>query len=142
MAGEREEFERFLSGERPPADLSYPWLDKVANGVRAGKSFQRVHVVRRPLSDYLRYEFEWGYAFNVKAGEDVRILDLTGKPDPGLPDHDFWLFDDATIVRMLYRFDGAQIGRELIENPNIVEYEHYKSAALKDSVPFTEYWQS
>jgi hypothetical protein len=30
MADEQEEFERFLSGEKPPADLHYPWLDKVA----------------------------------------------------------------------------------------------------------------
>ncbi len=39
-------------------------------------------MLRTPLSDYLRYECEWGYTYNVTAGEDVRILDLATAP-PG-----------------------------------------------------------
>ncbi|MCP2335791.1 DUF6879 family protein [Actinomadura rupiterrae] len=141
MPDEQEEFERFLAGEKPPADLHYPWLDKVTDGTASGKRFLRVHVVTRPLSDYLRYEFEWGYAFNVRAGEDIRILDVTGEPDPGLPDHDFWMFDEATVVRMLYRPDGTQIGRELVERPDIDAYRRYRDLALKGAVPFQEYWR-
>ncbi|MCD0450445.1 hypothetical protein LO762_14780 [Actinocorallia sp. API 0066] len=141
MPDEQEEFERFKAGEKPPKDLHYPWLDKVANAARTGRTIQRVHVVEQPLSDYLKYEFEWGYAFNVRSGEDIRILDLTGKPNPGLPDHDFWMFDEESVVRMLYRPDGTQIGRELIGKPDIEMYRRYRDVALHGAVPFLEYWQ-
>jgi hypothetical protein len=69
----------------------------VTEGVKAGKLFQRVHVVTSPLSDYLKYEFAWGYVFNARAGEDIRILDLAHQADPGLPAHDSWLFDNTTV---------------------------------------------
>jgi len=46
----------------------------IGDAVRAGKVFQRVHVVREPLTDYLRYEFGWSYPPYVEAGEDIRIL--------------------------------------------------------------------
>jgi Family of unknown function (DUF6879) len=140
MSDEEEEFQRFLSGEKPPADLRYPWLDKLARAMKAGKTVQRVHVVKRPLSNYLRYEFEWGYAFNVQEGEDVRVLDITDKGTQSLPDHDFWFFDETTVVKMLYRPDGTQIGRELVENPDLDEYKEYRDIALDGAIPFREYW--
>jgi hypothetical protein len=140
MADEEEDYSRFLAGEHPPADLHYPWLDDVAEAVRSGKTFQRVHVVRRPLSGYLRFEFAWGYAFNVRAGEDIRILDLTDKPNPGLPDHDFWFFDEQHVVKMLYQADGTQVARELVESPDIDLYKGYRKVALSGAVPFEEYW--
>src|SRR5215472_2192629 len=112
------ELRRFQAGEKPPADYHYGWLDTVATAGAAGKSMRRVRVVRRPLSDYIRYEIEWGFLYNVAAGEDIRVLDLSDRPGAELPDHDFWLFDERAVVKMLYRPDGTQIGRELVEEPN------------------------
>ena len=140
MPGEADELRRFLGGEKPPEGYHYGWLDTVAAARAAGKTVSRVRVVRRPLSDYIRYEFEWGFAYNVPAGEDIRVLDLTHRPDPGLPDHDFWLFDEAVVVRMLYRSDGTQIARELVEHPDIGAYLRYRDAASRDAVPFGDYW--
>jgi hypothetical protein len=140
MPGEREEFARHLAGERPPSDLHYRWLDTVAEGVKAGKSFQRVHVVTSPLSDYLEYEFAWGYVFNVRAGEDIRILDLAHQADPGLPTQDFWLFDDTTVVRMDYNEHGVQLGRELMEGVDPAPYIEWKHLALAHAQPFEQYY--
>ena len=140
MPDEQDEYQRFLAGEKPPADLHYSWLDRVAHFRATGREIQRVHVVTRPLSDYLRYEFTWAYAFNVKAGEEIRILDLTGKDNPGLPSEDFWMFDERRVVRMMYRPDGSQIGRELLDIPDIEQYVKYRNVALAMSVPFEEYW--
>jgi hypothetical protein len=139
MPGEREEFARHLAGERPPADLHYRWLDTVAEGTKAGKVFQRVHVVRSPLSSYLEYEFAWGYVFNVRAGEDIRILDLAYMADPGLPDQDFWLLDDTTVVRMDYTAKGVQIGRTLLEE-DPEPYVAWKRVALAHAQPFADYY--
>lgn len=139
MPQERENLSRWRAGERLPDDYWSPWMERVAGYVRTGRSIGRVHVVRRPLSEYLRFEFDWYYAHHVRAGEDIRILDLTDAPDPGLPDHDFWLFDEKRVVQMLYRPDGTQIGRELIEDPDIAAYVGYRDAALRHAVPFTAY---
>jgi uncharacterized protein DUF6879 len=140
MAGEEEEFNRFLQGETPSEDYDYPWRDFVQEATSQGKTIERVHVVTPPLSDYLRYQFEWGYAYTVPVGEDVRILDLSTTPNPGLPEEDFWIFDDA-VVRMLYRPDGTQIGRKLVEDPDaLATYERYRKLAIKHSVPFNTYW--
>ena len=140
MPGEADELRRFRAGEQPPADYHYGWLDTMANARRAGKTVRRVRVVRRPLTDYIRYEFAWGFVYNVEAGEDIRVLDLTDHLGPKLPDHDFWLFDDTTVVKLLYRPDGTQIGRELLANPDLDAYLSWRDAAWQAAVPFRDYW--
>jgi hypothetical protein len=112
----------------------------MANASRAGKIVRRVRVVRRPLTDYIRYEFAWGFVYNVEAGEDIRVLDLTDQPGPDLPDHDFWLFDDATVVKLLYRSDGTQEGRELLQDPDLDAYLRLRDATWQVAVPFRDYW--
>ena len=76
----------------------------------------------------------------MEAGEDVRILDLTDQPDPGLPAQDFWLFDDSAVVRMDYDADGTQLGRELLEGIDPAPYVAWKHLALEHAEPFTENW--
>ncbi len=87
-----------------------------------------MHVVRRPLTDYLRYEFAV-YRRTVEVGEDVRILDLTDQSDPGLPAQDFWLFDDTAVVRMDYDSEGTQLGCELLEKVDPAPYVARKQFA-------------
>ncbi len=139
MPGEADELRRFRAGEKPPADHHYGWLDTMAAARAAGKTVRRVRVVRRPLTDYIRYEFEWGFVYNVAAGEDIRVLDLTDGPGPVLPDHDFWLFDESTLVKLLYRSDGTQIGRELVADPDTDAYLSWRDAAWQEAVPFRDY---
>ncbi|MGH3739069.1 MAG: DUF6879 family protein [Micromonosporaceae bacterium] len=69
----------------------------------------------------------------------MRILDLTDQPIPGLPDQDFWLFDESKVVRMDYESDGTQIGRELLEDADPAPYVAWKQLALAHAVPFAEY---
>lgn len=138
MPGEEEEFQEFLATGELHIDADDRWLTRVRNYRATGRRIGRVHVLTRPLSDYLRYEFA-AYAYNVDAGEDVRILDLTGKDDPGLPDQDFWMFDGSKVVDMRYRPDGTQIGRELLESPDLDLYRHWRDLAVSLSVPFAEY---
>lgn len=139
MPQEQDAITRFRAGERLPASHRSGWMDRVAGYASTGRSIGRVHVVRRPLSEYLKFEFEWYYRHHVTVGEDVRILDVTDSPVAGLPDHDFWMFDDKSIVKMLYRPDGTQIGRYLIDQPDISEYIQYREIALAHSVPFLQY---
>ena len=138
MPDEQDEIRDFLAGRLPPDGYHYDWLDTVKEAAQKGRPIQRVRVVTRPLNEYVRYEFAYGYDFNVPAGEDIRIVDAT-ESDPGLPAEDFWLFDEATVVRMLYRTDGTQIGRELVESPDLTQYLGWRDLALAHSVPYAEY---
>src|SRR6266581_5523817 len=74
--GEVEELRAFREGRpRPPRNPdTNAWLRNVADKTAIGCTWRRVHVVDRPLSEYLRFEFI-GYEENIAAGEDVRIAD-------------------------------------------------------------------
>jgi hypothetical protein len=137
---EEEEFQQFLAGEPPPPDSDdTDWIRRVRAYVADGKHVGRVHLVTPPLTDYLRYQFEWGYEFQVAAGEDVRILDLTRTENPGVPEQDFWLFDDETVVLMHYDVDGTQLGRERLVDVDVSPYRRYMELAREHGVPYLTY---
>lgn len=139
MPDESEEFEQFLRGEPLPNPYDYPWRDEVKKYVDQGIYVGRVHVVVPPITDYLRYQFEWGYAHTVPVGEEVGIIDLSKIPNPGLPDEDFRLLDD-NVIRLLFNPDGTLAGRELVEGPEAARYENYHRLAVDAAVPFQSYW--
>ncbi|MCG6494877.1 DUF6879 family protein [Kitasatospora sp. A2-31] len=138
MPDEDEEYREFLTTGELHIPDDDPWLTRVRHFRETGRTISRVRVLTRPLSDYLRYEFA-AYAFNVAAGEEIRILDLTDRQNPGLPDQDFWMFDGVSVVDMQYRPDGAQVGRELLANPDLKQYRRWRDLAISMSVPFLEY---
>lgn len=139
MPAEQDSVRRFLAGEPVPEGHNSEWHATVRANIAAGKTMQRVRVVRRPLTNYQRYGFAWSVPGNVAAGEDIRVLDLTGKPLPPLPTFDFWLYDEKTVARLDYHMDGTQIGRELVEDADLTQYFEWRDYALKHSVPFLEY---
>jgi hypothetical protein len=138
MPEEQDTIRRFLAGEAPSRDYHYGWMDTVAAAAAAGRPIQRVRVLSRPLSDYIRFEFAYGYDFSNSSGEDIWIADMTDN-NSGLPAEDFWMFDESAVVRMLYREDGTQIGRELVEEPDLAQYLKWRDIALASSVPYAEY---
>ena len=98
----------------------------------------RVRVLRQPVTDYARSQFAWSIPGNIAAGEDIRILDLTGQ-DLALPDQDFWLFDETTVVHLNFRPDGTLIDRERVENVDVTKYLEWRDIAIEHSVSFEEY---
>ena len=138
MPGEADELRRFRAGEKPPADYHYGWLDTMAAARAAGKTVRRVRVVRRPLTDYIRYEFEWGFVYNVAAGEDIRVADLTEYPGLAHLKRDFWLFDSETVLLQYYDQEGRFQDSEL--RSDVAAYCcRARDAALNASIPLTEY---
>ncbi|MEU7635443.1 DUF6879 family protein [Streptomyces sp. NPDC039016] len=133
---EREEIARFLAGE----DMGPEWSDNpwVRSMTDKGKQVSRVHVLTSPLTDYLRYELA-AYPGNIEAGESIGIVDLAERPVTGLPDHDFWLFDDRQVYRMHYTEYGAFIGAELLPPDELGAYQGYRDVALTHAVPFADY---
>jgi hypothetical protein len=137
---EAERIKSFLAGERLAANYRSSWTDRLAEHRQHGRTVGRVHAVARPLSDYLRFEFMY-YRPHAKAGEEIRILDVTDRKNPLGDAQDFWLFDGSTVVLMHYEPDGTQIGRELYEG-DPTPFREYRRIAIAQSVPFEEYVES
>jgi hypothetical protein len=138
VASEDDEFQGFLASGQLAIPDDDQWLVRLREFRASGRWVGRVHVLRQPLSDYLRYEFAV-YSHTVRAGEDVRILDLSGQADSGLSASDFWLFDDRHVVRMDYDVEGRQLGRELLQDIDPAPYIAWKRQALELAVPFLDY---
>ena len=140
MPAEADTFRSFLAGDPKPDGFNAAWHQSIRDHAAAGRTFTRAKVVRQPLTDYSRYLFSWAIPSNVEAGEDYRIVDLTNRT-LDLPEQDFWMFDESTVVHLNYRPDGTQINRTLVENPHLSKYLRWRDLALAESLPFAE-WNS
>lgn len=139
MPQEEEEFRAFRTGVRiDPHAISNEYTDRLRRQAVEGRPQGRVHVVSRPLSDYIRFEFSRYYAPHVLAGEQIRILDVTDRPNPLVGAQDFWMFDRTEVVLMHYESDGRQISREVYEG-DLAPFIEYQRIAIAESVPFEEY---
>ncbi|MFI9553163.1 DUF6879 family protein [Nonomuraea endophytica] len=136
------DYERFLRGEPDPTlERKQPWLDHLRRERESGILRHRVHLLRTPLTDYLRYECEWGYVFNAAAGENIGILNLTEHPEPDdIPDHDFWLIDDQFPVRMHYDIDGRFLGAKPAEPKALPRYQRARDILTASAEPFGTWW--
>ncbi|GAA0507467.1 hypothetical protein GCM10011581_20800 [Saccharopolyspora subtropica] len=138
MPGEQESLRLWRAGKPKPEGHNAAWHETVRSLVAAGKSIGRVRTVRQPLTEYQQYQRDWGIPGNIAAGEDIRILDLTGL-DLDLPSQDFWIFDGVTVVDVNFRPDGTLINVDKLENPNVDQYIRWQETALAHSVPFNEW---
>jgi uncharacterized protein DUF6879 len=145
VSSDGDDFERYLAG-LPGPDMSRkgPWMDVIRNEVAEGKHTYRVHVVRPPLTDYLRFDFEWGYVYNEQAGEHIGILDLAERDCPeSLIFQDFWLIDDEHLVLMQYDDAGRYAGARPVTSPGeLARYRACARAAWTAAQPFGEYWRN
>jgi hypothetical protein len=133
---------RYLAGDPEPSmTVKGPWLKRLAQERAEGKRRSRVHVLRSPLCDYLRYECEWGYRYTASAGEEIFILDLTEEPTPdGLIEADFLILGDAHVVLVHYDDEDRFVGAEPLPPGVLPSYLRCRAAALRAAIPFTDYW--
>ena len=143
-AANEDDVRAVLSGEPRPANpLGDKWAARIRTDCVAGKTWQRVHVIEEPLTDYLRYELAV-YAKNVAAGDDVRVISVhRGDWPPGVPRHDWWLFDDTDLWLMSYDPTGAFLATEQIDDPaQVDQHRRWRDAAVAASSPWSAYMTS
>ena len=137
VSQERDEFAKFLAGDVVEPDDAWPSV--IRREVARGLHTYRVHVLRRPLTDYLRYEL-WGYQANAAAGEHIRILDSTDIPRPSdVPDEDFWLIGEEHGIRMEYDIDGMFVGAHVAGAEDVAMYRRGRDAAWHAGIGLDEY---
>jgi len=135
----------FLAGEPlpPPGPGKRADLRLITQLHQAGRLVQRVHVVDRPLSDYVRYELAV-YAENEAAGEDVRIADRSAHPQLAGLDGDFVVFDAETSAASVIIFDYSKNGRlrsykYAAGRKTVSRHRDRYALALERSVPLSEF---
>ena len=145
VPAEGSDFARYLAGEvAPTPERRQRWLSRLADEVARGLRRRRVHAVHLPLSDYLRFECEWSYALNPY--EDIRILELDNRAD--LVEHlieaaggDFFLADDAHLIRLRYTADNQPLGAEADSSPEqVAVYRDIAARLWSAAVPFARWW--
>ncbi|MFE6866470.1 DUF6879 family protein [Kitasatospora sp. NPDC057692] len=140
-SGGVDAYRAFLAGEPQPEDYrTAGWVGTVAEATHGGKRMYRVHVLSRPLTDYLRFELAWGYHRNMAVGEEFFILDTTGRDNPIPQAPDFWLFDDEAVAAMTYDGNGKYLGADFPDASRLDEFRAYRDTAMAHSVPFAEWW--
>ena len=122
--------------ERSVATNGY--LAQVARAALAGKHWSRIHVVDRPLSEYLRYQLV-SYVESAAAGEEILIASREASPDLAGLQEDFWLFDEGhrseLAVILDYSDEGEFTGaREVREAADIDTCRQAKAVALRHAV--------
>jgi hypothetical protein len=140
---EQPRLRAYLAGE--PYDASSEptqWLDDIQQRVADGIAFYKVRVVAGPLTAYERWECEWSYPATERVGQRTFILDLAEIADlPLLTDYDWWMFDDAVVLKMHYADDGSFVGAESLDDADVVaDHVKHKATALAAAVAFNDYW--
>jgi hypothetical protein len=143
-----DDYHRYLSGaDAPNAAAKQPWLDMLAADTAAGRIWRKVHVVQGALSDYERYEFEFGFAYNAPAGEQCRILDAEGPLSPdsvaalaGLGE--FFVADGEHVLRNVYDSDHRFVGSHVVYGDEAVALRAVVGMLWDCSTPFAQWWSA
>ena len=144
-SGEDEAFTAFLAeAAQPPLDADdLDYLGSVRAARQRGARWQRVHVIREPLTDYLRFELTWEYGPNVDAGEEVGLV-VVGADEPwphDLPqERDFTLIDSRILFEQVYAPDGVWLGIEEVTNGDrIAQARRWRDVALRRAQSWASY---
>ena len=125
-------------------ELVASWLETLRSRTAAGRSWRNVHVVREPLNTYLRYAFEWGYANNQQAGQDIRVLSTDNSVAGRLVFEvgDFWVVDHSKIVLMHYAEDGSFVGASRGAPEHFAVYAGLAEMLWESATPFFTWWSA
>lgn len=146
VPSEGSDFARYLAGEAAPTpERRQRWLSRLADEVARGLHRRRVHAVHLPLSDYLRFECEWSYARNPY--EDIRILELNDRADLQqlieAAGGDFFLADDAQLIRLHYIAENRPVGAEADSSPEqVAVYRDIAARLWSAAAPFARWWSA
>lgn len=143
VASDGDDFHRYLTGApAPTVPGKAEWLQRLRDDAAAGKTRRNVHVVREPLNDYLRYQFEWCYVPNAAAGQQIRVLSLNDTPAaaPVMALGDFSVIESVHAVRMRYAADGSYEGAAVIGDDAATSYRTLAELAWNLATPFADWW--
>jgi hypothetical protein len=139
VAGEDEPLGRWLRGE--PDDYAWhaDWLGFVRRATVAGVVVQRVRLASVPHTDYIRWGLDVS-PLNIGAGEDIRYLPRHLATGIRLPDEDYWLLDDDTLILSVFSADGRTGGFAWPASPELLgQCVAVRDQVLERAIPYAQY---
>lgn len=118
VAAEDEPFGRWLRGEPDDYAWHQDWLSFLRQATAAGVMVQRARLASVPHTAYIRWGLDVS-PFNIEAGEDIRYLPRNLTTDIELPDEDYWLLDDDTLILSVFSPDGRTGGFAREPDPEV-----------------------
>ena len=112
---EKNDYEYFLKYKKLPNwfwDWD-DWYDVIQQAKMRWAIMQRVHIIQFPISPYISFEIEV-YKKSIMAWEE--IFYVPSEKCPIKVESDFWMFDDATVLKMHYDKDGSFLNFEEIKD--------------------------
>jgi len=119
VAAEDEPFGRWLRGEPDDYAWHQDWLGFLRQATAAGVAVQRVRLASSPHTDYIRWGLDVS-PLNIEAGEDIRYLPRHVADDIKLPEDDYWLLDDDTLILSVFSADGRTGGFARESSPELL----------------------
>jgi len=139
VAAEDEPFGRWLSGEPDDYAWHQDWLNFLRQATAAGVVVQRVRLASVPHSDYVRWGLDVS-PLNIEAGEDIRYLPRHLTVGIKLPDEDYWLLDDDTLILSVFSPDGRTGGFAREPDPELLRQCLIARDQLWDrAIPYAQY---
>ncbi|HEX3784332.1 MAG TPA: hypothetical protein VHX38_32135 [Pseudonocardiaceae bacterium] len=115
---ELREWQTGLVHEEDDSDRA--WYAYIHDLGERGIPFERVRMLTEPLTNYLRWMLATTH-HNITAGEDIRWIGQHVAAELGMPDYDFYLFDDDRVLILHFDDRKTLVGQELVDDPVIVE---------------------
>lgn len=132
---DEDDYNRFLRGEpKPAARTKWSWLERIRKDILAGRVWRRVRAVPHPVTPYITYQARWGYPDLMRAGELIRVVDLT-RALGGVGD--FFVFDWEHVVRSRYDSAGRFTHAEVMHPDSATPYVALAELLWSQSVPFS-----
>jgi hypothetical protein len=142
VESERSEYAAYLLGDATKKTCNTKWADYVRGHCKEGKHLERIHIIPRVLTDYLKYEIDWGYRYSSAAGEKIFFAYRDQLPSnlASTPLPDFWLFDEKTCLIQRYDSHGAWLGGDILESPSgVTTLRNIRDEIRKVSFPLNEH---
>lgn len=139
VASEDEPFGRWLRGE--PDDYAWhaDWLSFLRQATASGVEVQRVRLASLPHTDYIRWGLEVS-PLNIAAGEDIRYLPRHLATDIQLPEDDYWLLGDGTLILSVFSADGRTGGFVRAQSPELLgQCLTVREQVWERAIPYAQY---
>lgn len=135
-------FSAYREGKPLQPFLAEGWHKEIAGYREAGKEIGVIRVVPQPHTLYFRYEMEWGYPYNSKAGQEIRFILQNALPPwaelSSIPD--FWMFDESTVAVIKYDAHGKPLGYAVTRDPaEVTQFRALWQGVHAGSISFEEY---
>lgn len=140
---DKKEFQKFKNGNIFIDSETKQFCKIIRQLVCEGKRIIRVRVIPETLTEYLKFEIKTGYLPQLNAGAEIYLISREKYKqllEPDFNPDDFFVFDNHTIVELIYDDNGSFLREEIVKDIETKKkYLALKRNLIKQGTPLEEY---